>query len=211
MLAAIRAAGSPVAVDELATATGLHPNTVRFHAAALERDGLVEPLRLPSGARGRPRTAYRATRQGERAGERNYRLLAEVLVEGIANGATAGPDRAERPAAAARRAGRAWGRRLPRSGRGRTRRTMDALAALGFEPEARPVRRPTEVLLHNCPFLELVDTHRDVVCALHAGIIEGVAEDTPEDTPAGDAGAHPGGSTVLEPFVTPSCCRVRLG
>lgn len=105
---------------------------------------------------------------------------------------------AEQPQAAARAAGRGWGRRLAAEHPGANlRQTVEVLAEMGFEPEASPPRRPTEVLLHNCPFRELVDTHQQLVCALHGGMIEALL-------------ATPDGEATLVPQVSPTSCVVHL-
>ncbi|GAA1531402.1 helix-turn-helix transcriptional regulator [Nocardioides humi] len=195
VLVAIRTAAAPVTVDDLATGLDLHPNTVRFHATALEDAGLVLHESRPTGGKGRPRAVYLPTPQGTRSGQRNYRLLADVLVEDLA--ATA-PD----PAEAAHAAGRAWGTRLA-AARSRGRRTtpgaaVAVLAEMGFDPEPRPVRRPREIHLLNCPFRELVDSHQELVCALHGGMLAGLL-----DVPEGD-------DPLLRPFATPTSCLVRV-
>ena len=35
-------------------------------------------------------------------------------------------------------------------------------------------RSDTEVTLRNCPFRDLLEEHRDLVCAVHRGLLDGV-------------------------------------
>ncbi|MFN8098657.1 MAG: hypothetical protein U0Q21_10285 [Dermatophilaceae bacterium] len=200
VLAAIRAASGPVDIDALAVELVVHPNTIRFHTAALEEAGLIQRDERASGQRGRPRAVFQPTAAGTRAGERNYRLLAAVLVDHIR-------DTAADPVPVAIDAGRAYARRSALSGparRGRRsgpRVVLDLLSDMGFDPEPRPASRPREVVLRNCPFREEVDADQDVVCAVHLGILQGV-------TDPDQASAQP--RVVLEPLITPSRCLVRL-
>src|SRR5690606_23164421 len=76
VLTQIRTAQIPPSVDELATSLGLHRNSVRLHARALQQAGLVTQSTRANGSRGRPLTVYQPTRTGARAGSRNYALLA---------------------------------------------------------------------------------------------------------------------------------------
>lgn len=194
VLTAIRTAPAPVTVEELARELGLHPNSVRFHTAALEDEGLVRRDPQATGRKGRPRSAFRPTAAGFRSGQRSYLALASVLISQL-------DARSGDPTSAARDAGRAWGEHLAADlgpGRGdRVQAAVDVLDDLGFEP----VPGRDEIHLHNCPFRELVDAHQDVVCAIHHGLLDGVVNG------AGD----PVVTVDLKPFATPTTCLVELG
>ncbi len=69
-------------------------------------------------------------------------------------------------------------------------------------PKHRPREDRTELVLHNCPFRELVDRYHEVACAVHRGLIEGVI------TPPGSA--DPVLRVELTPFVSPGQCLVGL-
>ncbi|WP_157851062.1 helix-turn-helix transcriptional regulator [Gordonia phthalatica] len=182
----IRTASIPPTVDELAAALDLHPNSVRLHTSALRDAGLVTQSSRGGGGRGRPLAAYSPTIRGARAGHRNYEVLAEVLVDHLA---TSSDD----PSTAARNAGHAWGARLASDRNDTTALTPTILHELGFEPD----HRGSTIELRNCPFRELVDSHQRVVCALHAGMLDGLAER--DDAPV-----------TLVPFTSPTCCTVRF-
>ncbi len=52
---------------------------------------------------------------------------------------------------------------------------QEAMASAGFDPRFR--RGPdgsVEVTLRDCPFRELLDDHRELVCAVHRGLVEGM-------------------------------------
>ena len=186
ILTAIRTASTPPTVDDLATTLELHPNSVRLHTAALRDAGLVTQSGRARGGRGRPLTVYSPTEQGSRAGHRNYEVLAEVLVDHIA---TTAAD----PTAAARAAGRTWGARLAADREDTASLAPTILDELGFEPD----HIGSTIELRNCPFRELVDSHQRVVCALHAGMLDGLAE-------------RDGAPITLLPFTSPTRCTVRF-
>ena len=52
---------------------------------------------------------------------------------------------------------------------------QEAMAEAGFEPRfRRQGARSVEVTLRACPFRDLVDEHRELVCTLHRGLVEGM-------------------------------------
>jgi predicted ArsR family transcriptional regulator len=58
----------------------------------------------------------------------------------------------------------------------------------------------TEILLHHCPFHELAEQQRDIVCGIHPGLLRGALQ---------QLGA-PVEATRLRPFVTPRLCVAEL-
>jgi predicted ArsR family transcriptional regulator len=204
VLEALRTAAAPLGVAETAERIGVHPNTVRFHLDALVAEGLVERrVEEPSGP-GRPRTVYAPCPGMDRGGTRGYRLLAQILLGGLAAG---GPEARE----TAMEAGRAWGRHLadplPPSRQPTAERAAAGLVALlddlGFDPD--PVgggdgAPPESIRLRHCPFLELAEEYGQLVCPLHLGLMQGAL--------AG-LGA-PLTASGLEPFAEPDSCLARL-
>jgi len=202
VLEAIHRSPVPLGASEIAGQTGIHPNTARFHLGALMADGVIErAVEEPSGP-GRPRVVYRARPGMARGGERRYRVLAEILV-----GCVSGTAASHRAAADA---GRAWGEQLI----GRTApfqqvtraeavtRVLGLLDELAFAPETVTSEDdpPDRVRLRHCPFLELASRHRDIVCPLHLGLIQG----------AFAALASPVTATELTPFAEHDACVVHL-
>ncbi len=200
MLALLRTTGRPCSVTEMAEATGLHVNTARFHLDGLVAAGLAERAAEPRDAPGRPRILYAA--RGPVPGPRSYGLLAEMLTGLVSSVPDAG--------SAAVAAGRAWGRHLvdrtapsERVDATEAVRRLDRLLdAVGFQPEVHPALggTVTEVRLRHCPFREVAERHRDVVCAIHLGLMRGALEEL----------RAPVEAESLAPFVTPSLCVAQL-
>ena len=207
VLELLRSRAQPLGVVEVAQHVGLHQNTVRSHLDLLVSSGYaVRRSDAPRGP-GRPRVVYEATAAPD--GERNYRLLAEVLAQHIV--ATS-----ERPGEAAVNAGRSWagsaGRRQQGddgAGAGTAASHLvseeAAIAAVvrllgdsGFAPELSA--DGMAINLHRCPFRELAESHPDVACGAHLGIIQGALADL-----GGMVSA-----TRLLPFVTPGLCVTTL-
>src|SRR5215831_8691856 len=225
VLELLREAAAPLGVQEIAERSGLHPNTARFHLDALVAAGLATRDRGPRPSRavggpggpgrpgqpgrlGRPTIGYRAAGgdgPGAPAGERRYRLLAEMLASMIAGML---PD----PAATAEQAGREWGNYLaeqpPPYQPPTAARALGDLTALlddmGFDPEVAapgtPLRTPSRIQLHECPFREVASRHPAVVCSLHLGVIRGALARMRAPLTAGR----------LEPFASPGLCLVHL-
>lgn len=219
VLDTLRAAGTPIGVADVAARIGVHPNTARFHLDALVADGSAErSLDDPSGP-GRPRTVYVPRRGMDRGGVRGYDLLAEILLSRLAEtGTGAGEEATE--------AGRAWGRfliarvppfRQPTPGEAVARLT-GLLAELGFAPDPVPGRDggrggagagaggdagevPERIRLRHCPFLELAEEYRALVCPLHLGLMQGALTEL----------RAPVAATGLEPFAEPDACLAHLG
>jgi predicted ArsR family transcriptional regulator len=172
-----------VSRDEAARALGLRRNLAAFHLDRLVAAGLLDATyrrltgRTGPGA-GRPAKLYRrsAARHSLSLPPRRYEVAARVLAEAVAD---ASPDVAAAACQAAERAGEAQGRARSEldpplaagSGVGAGHRLRRALAAAGYEPyvEGR------QLLLGNCPFHELVEAHRDVVCAMNVAFLRGMA------------------------------------
>jgi predicted ArsR family transcriptional regulator len=75
------------------------------------------------------------------------------------------------------------------------------LEELGFAPqaEAGDDGQP-HLCLRHCPFREVAQHHRDVICSLHLGLMRGAL----------DRMRAPVTAERLEPFVEPSLCVARL-
>jgi predicted ArsR family transcriptional regulator len=171
----LRLSGRPVSVRELAARLSLHANTLRPHLRRLEEAGLVASETSRGTTVGRPQTLYSVLDRQEPEG-RDYRLLADILA-GLLTGRRA-QERAQEQA-------REWGaylagRSVSKPGSRRPQGAnlallQEALAEAGFDPRFR--RRSTKVVeisLRDCPFRDLLDEHRDLVCAVHRGLLEGI-------------------------------------
>jgi predicted ArsR family transcriptional regulator len=199
-----RATDGAAGVPDIAGQLGIHPNTARFHLEALVSAGVLERVAEPPTGRGRPRVGYRARPGSARGDVRRYRLLAEILLGQVS--ATS-----DDPSATATAVGRSWGAHLvPHPApppemitrEEATTRLITMLDDLDFAPE--PVSEgpapPDRVRLRHCPFLELAEPHRDLVCPLHLGLMQGALNEL----------RAPVTVTSLEPFAEPSACVARL-
>ncbi len=189
-------------MQQVAEHTGLHPNTVRFHLERLESDGLVSRHVRRSGEPGRPPLAYVANPVPDaEQGRRDFGQLAEVLAQLVTR---ANQD----PATMAEEAGRSWG--LSRTevsaavtnGAAAIAELTASLDELGFAPEVcaddddgHPI-----ILQRHCPFLEVAQTHQDVVCSVHLGLMRGTLEKL----------NAPVSAERLIPFASPAGCEAHL-
>jgi predicted ArsR family transcriptional regulator len=167
----------PVSIREMSRRLSLHPNTLRPHLRRLEEAGLVTHEVRKSATVGRPQTMYSAhDTQGDEA--RDYRLLAEMML-GLARG--------RRAMAQAKVLAEEWGAYLlaqvgpgPKPGvqepaRRNLAMLQEAMARAGFEPRFRRQSGGSiEVTLRDCPFRDLAEDYRDLVCSLHRGLVEGM-------------------------------------
>lgn len=170
----LRLVGRPVSVREMSRRLSLHPNTLRPHLRRLEGAGLVAHQVQRTQGVGRPQTLYRSVEPTGDEG-RDFRLLAEMLL---------GLLQSRRDRDRATGLAREWGTYLvsqggPKPGvrlpaRQNLAALQGAMSRVGFEPRFRRAGSAVEVTLRDCPFRELVDEHRDLVCSLHRGLIEGM-------------------------------------
>jgi predicted ArsR family transcriptional regulator len=197
-----------MSIIEIADVLGVHPNTVRFHLDGLVGSGQVEQVGPGRRRPGRPPLMFRAVRQMDRGGTRHYELLAEILTTAFAAD--------EDPSAKAQAAGRAWGHKpeselniksepdpapeAAASAEEAIERLVDALDELGFAPELQTINEEKLVGLRHCPFLELAETGRKVVCPVHLGLMQGTLE----------TWAAPITVDRLDPFVEPDLCLAHL-
>jgi predicted ArsR family transcriptional regulator len=136
-------------------------------------------------------------------GPRDYRLLSEMLC-GLVRGG--------RALQQARELAEQWGAYLVTQGGPKpgvklpARRNLavlqEAMAKAGFQPRfRREAGAAIEITLRDCPFRDLADDYRDLVCTLHRGLLDGMM-----------AGLNPG-LTIKEfrPFAERGICRVNAG
>ena len=167
----VRERAEPVGRDEAAATAGVGRALAVYHLDKLVEAGLLTasyqrpPGRSGPGA-GRPAKLYmRSDREfAVTVPPREYELAARLLVQAV----EADPGGSSRAALldAARRLGADLGRRFHGNA------DLDqALAGHGYEP-----RRAEDgvIRLRNCPFHQLAQHHRDVVCGMNLGLIEGI-------------------------------------
>jgi predicted ArsR family transcriptional regulator len=198
VLRVLKAAHAPMSIASIAETLDVHPNTVRFHLETLVTAGRVEQVAPDRKGPGRPALMFRATQRMDPGGPRHYRLLAEILATSLAGDRDAG--------ARAMAAGRAWALQLtppPSSTAGELgaeesiEHLVGLLDELGFAPERRGDQ---QVELRHCPFLELAESQKAVVCPIHLGLMRGALE----------IWEAPVTVDRLDAFVEPDLCLVRL-
>jgi predicted ArsR family transcriptional regulator len=179
----------PVSRDEAAAAAGIGRALAVYHLDKLVEAGLLTAsYQRPTGrsgpGAGRPAKLY--ARSGHEftvtVPPREYELAARLLVE-VVEADASGRSRAAL-GEAARRLGTELGNafrpgaagpepgRREETGRDATRRDVEALLAQqGYEPGhgGNGVIR-----LRNCPFHQLAERHRDVVCEMNLALVEGL-------------------------------------
>jgi predicted ArsR family transcriptional regulator len=193
--------GRPVSIRELSARLSLHPNTLRPHLRRLEEVGLVQSeVRRGSSSVGRPQTLYAVVGGAGVQGRSDYRLLAEILA-----GVSTGKRARERASSLAVEWGRYLvGRGEPRPGTprasGRNLAVLqEAMATAGFDPRfRRGADGDVEITMRDCPFRDLLDDHRDLVCDVHRGLLEGML----------GALNPPHRLTGYEPLVQRGICRI---
>ncbi len=162
-------------VAGLARALGMHENTVRGHLEELLTAGVVTRHSVASAGRGRPSHLYTARVPRIDRAATAFIALVEVLASMVA----------EDDVTQARNLGREWARRsheifalepqdtMPEI----LARSMVVLRDMGFDPELRAYGTGSEIRLRACPFVTRDGTPPlAVVCALHAGFVDGGAE-----------------------------------
>ncbi len=195
----------PVSRDEAAAVAGVGRALAAYHLDKLVESGLLTafyqrpPGRSGPGA-GRPAKRYaRADREFVVSmPPRQYELAARLLLRVVDD------DPSGRSSTALVQAARRLGAELSREsqpsalglGDGPASGLVGVLAGHGYEPEQDG---EGVIRLRNCPFHHLAERHREIVCAMNLGLIEGMADGL------GLAGLHP----VLDP--QPQHCCVMIG
>jgi predicted ArsR family transcriptional regulator len=196
-------AGRPVSIREMSRRLSLHPNSLRPHLRRLEEAGLVSREIRKTASVGRPQILY-SVRQAEAEEGRDYRLLAEILCALV---------RGKRQLFHAHELAAQWGSYLlaqggvPKPGvplpSGRNLAMLqEAMSRAGFDPRFRRVQGGSiEITMRDCPFRDLADDYRELVCTLHRGLVDGML-----------AGLKPSLSVrEFEPFAAKGICRVHAG
>jgi predicted ArsR family transcriptional regulator len=156
------AARGAASVVELAQSAGVHANTVRAHAAALERAGVLErePV-IPTG-RGRPTLRFRLRDDTPPPGADPHGL-ATLLATAL------GRPRGAQALARLRSLAAAWGRDRA----GGTPELVEGLARLGFRVRVEGDR----VELAACPCPVVAPAHPEAICQLAHGAANGILAD----------------------------------
>jgi predicted ArsR family transcriptional regulator len=189
-------AGRPVSRDEAAGAAGITRTLAAYHLDKLAEAGLLATTyQRPAGrggpGAGRPAKLYR---QAERelavsVPPRAYELLARLLAEAAESDTTGSVRRTLTGVA------HDVGRQLGTEAGGDL---LTALRDCGYQPRAGS---GGDIELRNCPFHRLALEHRELVCGLNLGLVEGMITGS----------AQPQARALLTPSPDRCCVVVRGG
>jgi predicted ArsR family transcriptional regulator len=168
----VRERTEPVGRDEAAAAAGVGRALAAYHLDKLvEAELLTASYQRPPGrsgpGAGRPAKLYsRSDREFTvTVPPREYELAARLLIQAVES------DPSGQSRAALRDAARRFGAELScRFQRGNASLEV-ALARHGYEPQRG---KDGVIRLRNCPFRQLAEHHKDVVCGMNLGLIEGI-------------------------------------
>lgn len=199
VLQALRDGAVPMTLAAVSTAISLHPNTVRQHLEALERQGLVYRGKAAVQGRGRPAWQYESAGTDGGGEFPEYVGLSSALAAALHRDA-----RRRRPDAIA--AGREWGEDLaamipaPSCSEPERARAgaVDLLERLRFGPVTST--GSATVRLTRCPLLAAARQYPEVVCGVHQGVVEGALRHWGE----------PAAVVRLRPFAEPGACVLTL-
>jgi predicted ArsR family transcriptional regulator len=171
----------PVSRDQAAAAVGIARHQAKFHLDRLEAEGLLESDYVRLTGRSGPGAGRPAKRYRRAGGElsvtippREYDLAGHILAEAISDHTANGTP----IAAALTKAAAAHGQTIgAESGDldpavDAVSRYLDLLTQHGYEPRA--VGRT--VLLTNCPFHRLAQSHTELVCRMNHALLGSLAQ-----------------------------------
>jgi predicted ArsR family transcriptional regulator len=193
---AVAASDQPVDRDDAARAAAVSRELAAFHLDRLVASGLLEAVyrrrsgRTGPGA-GRPAKFYRRPEETVAVSlpARRYELAARLLAASL--GSSRGRRARARLFELARSFGAAVGARVEPGG---TAELTSELTRIGYEPRERP---DGTINLQNCPFDDLVDDHREVICGMNLALLTGLC-------------AAAGGDLLAEPLPGGVRCCVQL-
>lgn len=168
LLARLRAAPQPLAIEELARDLHLKASTVRADLELLRASGEVDRTALAREGRGRPRWGYVASVEAPHP----YEVLARALAHHIADDATVRGLVPDELAAE-------WLARIPEHDPAENpdqavNQAARSLESLGFGVDVDPVGR--HITMTGCPYADMVDDF-PMICDVHGALLRGVLAD----------------------------------
>ncbi|MGA4669969.1 helix-turn-helix transcriptional regulator [Propionibacteriaceae bacterium Y1923] len=170
-----------VSLEQVAEHLGGHPNTSRQQLTALADDDMVEISTFPTGRPGRRPQGFRATSRGWAAladhdQVNEYRDLVGAFATFLVQ------DDQHRAPEKARAIGRIWGdqqaEQLPEFTHPTDHQPLDGLVEvldmLGFSPTRVATEQGETLTLGTCPLIDLAESHPNVICEMHQGMIDAV-------------------------------------
>jgi predicted ArsR family transcriptional regulator len=173
---------TPRSTAEVAESLDLHPNTVRPHLERMRDVGLLAVETDGRGGVGRPQHLYSLAPDAPSLGlEPPPMPLLARLLAGVAASAGVSPEEAAE-------VGREQGRQAavgalpaaPLDGDASLSACVQAvageLARLGFDPAVAGDDEAVSIAFTHCPFAKVAQSHPEIVCHLHRGMVEGFVE-----------------------------------
>ena len=169
----------PVGREEAAGNAGISVKLAAFHLDRMVEAGLLDvdyqrlTGRVGPGA-GRPAKVYTvALRSFELAlPQTRYALAASMMATALSGDTSEGGQATlEQVAGEVGRLLGADARKQARTRHGRQEAALRQLEQLGFEPHARA---QGDLVLRNCVFRELSESHRELVCGMNAALVRGL-------------------------------------
>jgi predicted ArsR family transcriptional regulator len=168
----------PVGRDEAAAVAQIGRPLAAYHLDKLVESGLLTVTYQRLGERsgpgaGRPAKLYaRSDREfAVSVPPRDYELAAQILVQAVAE------DRGGTSRTALQHAAYRLGAELAGRGQaGDPRDLTHVLSAHGYAPAVQDTAGGTVIRLRNCPFHQLAQRHRDLVCGMNLSLIGGLLE-----------------------------------
>lgn len=194
ILQLLRDSATPMSIEDLCAATGLHGNTVRGHLEVLAAGGDVTRTRGTTGGRGRPPWLYHASNRGQVVvDELRATLEAQLgaresvdevfVIEAAERWAEAmGPDFSPREVTTPDEAVAA---------------AADALTRVGFSAEASPLG--DSITLRTCPYATLIADH-PVICDIHTALLTDLLDRAGQGVEV----------EQMQVWATPTACLARL-
>jgi predicted ArsR family transcriptional regulator len=178
------AQGAPVSRDQAADAVGVARHQAKFHLDRLEAEGLLEADYARLTGRSGP-GAGRTSKRYRRASReiavslpgREYELAGRLMAEAITESTTCGTPVGDALQQAAIAHGRSIGTTAAATARPRTREAavslvMRTLERCGYEPRYDR----GSVVVANCPFHGLAQTHTELVCHMNLALVSGLVD-----------------------------------
>ena len=174
-----------VSRDEAAEAVGVPLHKAKFHLDRLEAEGLLtaEFARLTGrtgpGA-GRPAKLYRRAESEISVSlpGREYEIAGHLLAAAVATSVRTGESPIDALHREAAQRGREWARAALAESEGTPLELAErALATHGYEPRDDDRR----VILANCPFHTLAESHTQMVCGMNLALVQGLVDEIGPD------------------------------
>lgn len=169
------AAREPLSREEIAQQTGISAVNAKFHLEKLVTAELLaaefrKPIDRSGPGSGRPTKLYKRNTRHRSVNlpPRRFELLSSLLADAISESSRTKQSVTHTTRRLASDEGHLLGSQSDDDSD--TRRLVSVLTSLGYEPR----EDNTHITLTNCPFHEIAETQRELVCGLNLALVDGV-------------------------------------